>query len=155
MSRVRKCTWMPLCLAGLLCIPPGALLGGAEVADPDARLRTALNQELRERWGVELVALRLTAGGYMIDFRYRVVDPAKAAPIADLTKEAYLIDELTHEVHRVPCPPKVGSLRQSSGELKAGHIYFIIFGNTALNVRSGSEVAIVIGNFRAEHLVVQ
>ena len=144
-----------LCLAGLLAALLGTAALRADTNSPDARLLRTINAGLRERWGVEVSALRLSAGGYMVDFRYKVTDPEKAALLTDLSTKAYLIDEVSGRALTVPTPPKVGSLRQSGSELKTGHIYFMIFSNTDRIVQSGSEVSIVIGEFRAEHLKVR
>ena len=36
---------------------------------------------MKRKWGVEILFLRETAAGYMLEFRYKVLDPAKAAPL--------------------------------------------------------------------------
>ena len=53
--------------------------GGSEAAakpltvdDPEAIART---------WGIRIESLRLSASGYMLDFRYRVVDERRAKPL--------------------------------------------------------------------------
>ncbi|MHC4707039.1 MAG: hypothetical protein ACYS8I_08130 [Planctomycetota bacterium] len=108
-----------------------------------------------ERWGIQICGIRLSAADYMLDFRYRVMDPQKAAPLLDRNVKPYLIDQESGAKLIVPTPPKVGSLRQKSNEPVAGKIYFIMFSNPGRLVRKGNKVAVVIGHFRAESLTVE
>jgi hypothetical protein len=110
---------------------------------------------IKERWGVEVASLRLTAHDRMIDFRYRVTDPVKAATLGDRRNEAYLLDQATGTKLNVPSFPKTGSLRQAPGQLETGRIYFMFFSNPGHLVKSGGKVTIVIGDFRAENLTIQ
>lgn len=110
---------------------------------------------LENKWGVQVVALRRSAGGYMLDFRYKVLDAKKAAPLADRRVKPYLIDEATQARFMVPSPPKVGPLRQAPKNIAAGKNYFILFANPGKVVKPGDLVTVVIGDFKAEHLVVE
>lgn len=109
---------------------------------------------LREQWGIEIVSVRLSAAGYMVDFRYRVVDPAKAGPLFSRQDSPRLIDEASGAMFGVPSPPKAGPLRTMRSP-QAGRIYFILFGNPGAYVKRDSRVTIQIGDFKAEHLVVE
>ena len=117
-----------------------------------AAATTDANQ-LKEKWGVEPVALRLTAADHMIDFRYRVIDPDKAKALLSRDNTPYLIDEASGKVHTVPLT-KLGSLRASSVKPKANRNYVVLFGNTHKVIKKGSLVTVVIGEFRAEHMKV-
>ena len=112
---------------------------------------------IEEQWGIKLLSIRLSAEGYMLDFRYKVIEPDKAAPLQDFKFKPYLIDETSGAKLIVPSPPKVGALRQrvKTGNPIPGRTYFIIFSNTGRLVRSGRKVTVVIGDFKAEHLVVR
>jgi len=110
---------------------------------------------LREQWGVEITSLRLSARGRMVDFRYRVLDPAKAAMLAKREHKPQLIDQATGAILQVPTTPKLGPLRQSATQLIQGKIYFALFANTRCMVKSGNQVTVVIGPFCAENLAVQ
>ena len=110
---------------------------------------------LREQWGVEITSLRLSAHGRMVDFRYRVLDPVKAATLAKREFKPQLIDQATGAILTVPDTPKLGPLRQSAARLIQGKIYFALFANTRCMVKSGSHVTVVIGPLRAENLTVQ
>ena len=110
---------------------------------------------LEDRWGIQIASLRLSAAGRVIDFRYRVLDPQKAALLGDRSLKPVLIDQASHQKLGVPVAPKIGSLRQTSLKLTAGRVYFVLFGNPNHLIKSGSKVTVVIGEFRAENLTVE
>jgi hypothetical protein len=109
---------------------------------------------LRERWGIEVTSLKLTAAGHMVDFRYRVTDPTKALPLFNPKGRPILIDQASGTKLNVPVAPKVGSLRQKTMKPEVGRIYFILFGNTGV-VKEGSKVTLVIGDVKIEDLTVE
>jgi hypothetical protein len=125
---------------------------GARRTEARARQRA----EIESRWGVEVVALRPSAAGRIIDFRYRVIDPAKAAPLVDRTVDAYLVDERRGVTLGVPAG-KVGPLRQTlrSGQPPAGRVLFVLFSNPGGLIQSGDRVTVVMGDFKAKDLRVQ
>jgi len=110
---------------------------------------------LRERWGVEVVGLHVTAAGHLIDFRYRVLDPRKVLPLLDQRERAALIDGASGAVLAVPQAPKIGTLRQNTRNPRAGQVAFALFANPRLLVRAGSKVTVVIGDFKVENLTVR
>jgi len=90
----------------------------------------------------------------MIRFSYRVLDAEKAKGLNDKKAEPYLVDEKAHVKLVVPTMEKVGQLRQSSTP-EAGKAYWMVFSNKGRLVRPGDRVNVVIGNFRANGLMVQ
>lgn len=116
--------------------------------------KKGVSEEVTEQWGIEITSLRMSAGEHMIDFRYRVLDAEKAETLFAPENKPYLIDEASQKVLAVPTTAKVGPLR-TSGDVKEGSIYWMFFGNIPGLVKSGSKVTLVIGDFRAENLVVQ
>ena len=112
--------------------------------------------ELEARYGVEIEGIRLSAGGYMLDFRYRVLDPDKAAALTDHDGEhkPYLHDQASGARLFVPAPAKVGPL-QATGMPKPGRTYFVLFANPGRLVKPGGKVDINIGDFQARDLVVE
>lgn len=115
----------------------------------------AARAKLRELWGIEVTSLHLSAKGRMVDFRYRVLDPDKATLLGDRTVKPTLTDLATGAILRVPSFPKTGSMRQTSTKMEAGRIYFMLFANTGMPVKTGSRVTVTIGDFKAEGLTVQ
>ena len=91
----------------------------------------------------------------MIDFRYKVIDPVKAAKLGKAESKPSLVDEATGTTLLVPKTPKVGPLRQTAEQLDAGKIYWMLFANRGQVVKPGSKVTIAIGDFRVEHLEVE
>lgn len=110
--------------------------------------------EVSAKWGIEILALRRTAGNQMLDFRYRVLDPVKAAPLFGKDVQPYLVDEKTMEKLLVPNPPKVGPLRTTRAP-KADKNYFIMFGNPGEYMKQGSLATIVMGGLKVEHIIVE
>ena len=111
-------------------------------------------QELSEKWGIELVAMRSTAAGHMVDFRYKVLDAEKAAPLFKRQTKPYLIHQQSGKVLAVPNTAKVGALRNSNTP-QNGRTYWMFFGNHHRLVQQGDKVTVAIGDFRATDLVVQ
>jgi len=105
--------------------------------------------------GIEVVAIRLSAGGSMLDFRYRVVDSEKALPIMDRTIKPYLIDEAGGARFGIPSSPKIGPLRQTTRRPEVGRVYWVLFTNLGRYVKLGNRVTVVFGDLRLEHLVVE
>lgn len=109
---------------------------------------------LRERWGVELVAIRLTAHDHMVDFRYRVHDVEKAAPLFKRQTKPRLTHSATGKVLDVPVPAKTGALRTSDPP-QEGRIYWMFFGNAGNLIKRGDRVTVTIGDFKAANLLVE
>jgi hypothetical protein len=136
-----------------------AVLGLADSVVPGAEAPTAQetgdnNAELRDKWGIEITALRRAAAGHMLDFRFRVLDADKAAPLFVRKTKPSLLHENTGLHLVIAAPPKVGALRSSNPPIP-GRIYFMFFGNPNGFVKPGDRVTITIGDFRAENLTVQ
>jgi len=111
---------------------------------------------IEEKWGVKFESLRTSANGNLLDFRYRILDPEKAAYLVDRRNKAYLIDQASGKALSVPTTAKVGPLRQTVryGLPKKDRIYFILFGNHGL-IKPGNKVSVVIGDFKLENLTVE
>ena len=112
---------------------------------------------LEEKYGIAVQSPRLSANGYLVDFRYRVVDPEKALPLVERTNKAYLLHQPSGKALGVPEAPTIGPLRQTAkfGKPEAGRVYFVLFGNESRLVKAGDRVTVAIGEFRAPDLVVQ
>lgn len=122
------------------------------VQETDAKLK--LPRRI-DKLGIEVVAMRLTSAGYMLDFRYRVLDPKKAKPLLDKKIHPQLIDQASGAVMAVPSPPKMGSLRQTPPVAEAGLIYLAIFANPGRFIKAGNKVTVVYGEHKIENLVVE
>lgn len=112
------------------------------------------DRSLEEKFGIKTLSMRTSAGGHMLDFRYRVINAGKASPLFSRKIKPYLIDQESGAKLGVPEAPKIGALRQTRKPV-ADKNYFIIFSNSGKYVKQGSKVTVVIGDFRAENLVVE
>ncbi len=105
-------------------------------------------------WGVDSLRVKYTESGEMIRFSWRVLDPDKAALLNDKKAEPTLIDLQAGVKLVVPEMEKVGKLRQSSTPV-AGMSYWMAFSNSGRRVKRGDRVIVMIGQFRADGLVVE
>jgi hypothetical protein len=90
----------------------------------------------------------------MIRFSYRVIDAGKPKTLIDKKAEPSLIDPQAGVSLVVPALEQVGQLRQS-GTPTAGVSYWMAFSNSGRRVKRGDRVNVVIGQFRANGLVVE
>jgi hypothetical protein len=153
-----------LALAGLLA---GALVQAPGLAQPTVvsnpasavpsptatawRARQSLYY--KRNWGVEIIGVKPVSSGYMLAFKYRVIDPEKAKLLNDRQTRAFLRDEATGNVLSVPAMENVGELRTGAAPV-ADRTYFMIFGNPGKLVKSGSRVSVVAGALHVDGLIV-
>jgi hypothetical protein len=109
---------------------------------------------MKRRWGVEVLFVRQTSAGYMLEFRYKVLDADKAAPLFERQTKPMLTHVETGARMIVPTPAKTGALRNSNAPLE-DHTYWMFFANPGKLVKPGEHVNIEIGDFLAERLVVR
>jgi hypothetical protein len=112
------------------------------------------NTFMKRQWGVEVLFVRQTAAGYMLEFRYKVLDPQKAAALFERQTKPVLTHAETGAKFIVPTPAKTGALRNSNAPLE-GHTYWMFFANPGKFVDQGDLVDIEIGDFLIEGLVVE
>jgi hypothetical protein len=151
----------------------GMLMGAGLVFDLEARAGAAPVQDdelaaqgntsslhprkktyMRREWGIEIVFVRQTSAGYMLEFRYKVIDPEKALPLFERQAKPVLTHAETGAQMVVPTPAKTGALRNSNLP-RAGNTYWMFFANPGKLVEPGDEIAIEIGEFRVAGLVVE
>ena len=77
-------------------------------------------ENLSEKWGIEFSGLFVSAGGNMVDFRFKVIDPAKAAFLANSELVPELLNQNNGTKLIVPNTSDVGPLRQTSRAYVAG-----------------------------------
>jgi len=147
-------------LAGSLILAPGLAQpttvsnSGSGPASPSAadwRARQGLYY--KRNWGVEIIGVKPVSSGYMLSFKYRVLDPEKAKLLNDRQTRAFLRDEATGNVLSVPAMENVGELRTGAAPI-ADRTYFMIFGNPGKLVTSGSRVSVVAGAMHVDGLIV-
>ena len=129
----------------------------AEKSKPDPSISDELASKLADEWGVEVIGINLTSAGYMLDFRFRVIDADKALPLFDHRIKPHVVAERSNIKLPVPMAPKVGAFRPTNRgkNIKGDRTYYMVFGNPDSHVKAGEKVSVVIGDFRAENLTVR
>lgn len=148
---------MPKLLLAAVLFALAPVLAGCSTLNRTGVETMVESSGVEERWGIRVEGLRLTAQGHMCDFRFRVIDAEKAAPLLDRKKPASLLNESTGIITHVPAMPKVGPLRQTVRLSKPaeGRTYFIIFANPGKLIKTGQRATVSIGDFVMPGLVVQ
>jgi hypothetical protein len=101
--------------------------------------------------GIKVTLIAVSASGGMIDFRFQVIDPSKANVvmhdqslypkfIVEDTGETLLMRTLVH--HHI-------------ADLVAGRTYFFLLANANNAVHAGTQLTLVMGNDRVEHIAAQ
>jgi hypothetical protein len=130
--------------------PPAPAVPAAPVVPIKAQNRMAI----RDRWGVEIDGVQITAGGYMLNFRYKVVDAEKAAPLFVRKTKPVLTDEKSGANMQVPVGPTTGAMR-SSNTPQEGRLYFMFFANPGRYLQKYDMVTVTIGEFSVSNIVVK
>lgn len=126
-------------LAALLAAGCAATAGKGAVGDP----------------GIRVESLRLTAADYMLDLRFRVTDPERAAPFFSRKTELQLVEPVSGARFAVPDTPKLGKLRQVARKDMTDRSYFVLFANPGRYLKAGSRVILVAGDTRIGELTVE
>jgi len=130
--------------------PLDPVTAAGELRNWQARVAPAIART----WGVDVLGVHLAGHDWMLNFRYRVVDPDKARVLLDRKVTPYLVDEASGARLAVPAMENVGEMRQTT-RADAGREYFVMFGNANQIVRRGSKVDVVIGAFHADGIIVE
>jgi hypothetical protein len=105
---------------------------------------------LAEQTGVQIEHVSVSGGGGLVDLRFQVVDPDKAAVVHDIATPAAVVDESTGLV--------VNQLlmgHSHTAPFKPGVTYYLVFENPGNLVHRGSDVSVLLGNAQVEHVVVE
>jgi hypothetical protein len=144
---------MVIGLVGILLLGAGAsaALGWWPGQKADVRAGTTLvtADGMAARYGIDVNLIGVTAAGGLIEFRYQVVDPDKA-------------DRMIHNDKLLPIvvvedsgATMVISRPHHASEIKLGATYFFLFANAHDAIHAGSQVTLVMGDSRIEHIKVQ
>src|ERR1035438_2916020 len=158
-----KATLLAGVLAGGILASPAGAQSAAPVVRPAVAATPSTYQPNRFSrraelhygliWGVDELSVKWTESGEVIRFAFRVLDADKAKTLNDKNLEPTLNDPQAGVSLVIPQLEKVGKLRQT-GTPEAGKAYWMAFSNKGRLVKRGDRVSVVIGNFRADGLVV-
>jgi hypothetical protein len=140
-----------------LCLGACANTAPKSAEAPAARpVIAAPSQEQPNALGIRVTGLRVSAGGFMIDLRYRVVDPQLARVLLDKRVPAYLVEEATGMKFGVPNTAKLGRLRAGGqNNIHTDRDYGMLFGNPGSHLKPGAVVTLVAGDIEIPHLTLQ
>lgn len=109
----------------------------------ESKLRTI---DLEKDWGIEQVMLRILAGGYMIEFRYKVLDVDKATVLSSNKVFPRMLSMKSKAKLDVPYGSTVGYLKSNRKFLKLNRNYITMFANENRHMLPGDQVRIVVGD---------
>lgn len=135
--------------------PAGAAVPAAQVAPRylPARFAGRAGAYYKHVWGIEQLVVKEAESGELLRFSWRVVDAERAGVLNDKKIEPTLIAPQRGVSLVVPVLDKIGQMRQTMPP-EAGRAYWMAFSNKGHLIRHGDRVDVVVGNFRAEGLVV-
>ena len=125
------------------------------ITNADSSSIKHINKSKQDKQGIQILSVRTTAAGYMLDFRYKIIDPEKAATFLARKNKPQLKVLKNGIKLLVPSTPKIGPLRQSSLKPKAGKNYFMFFANPGKMVKAGDKVQFTISDFKSRILTVE
>lgn len=124
--------------------------------------------EMESTWGFRIERVSVTAGGGLVDVRYVVTNPERAAQALGASAAGHgdvnddvirnsplLIDESTGIGVLESDMHQMGRVRLKRLDPDAGRAYFILFSNTGSSFDRGDSVTFAIGDQRLEHLRVE
>ena len=150
--KLRPRTWFFLCLWAIFILTQ-LPCSAANVENKSDVSKKELVSSLEQKWGILPLSIQLTAAGQVVDYRYLVVNPDKAAALMKQGDKAYLIDQASGI--QIPASRvKTSPLPQTGAKPIAGKTYPILFVNTGGVIKAESKVTLVIGEFRLEDMVV-
>ena len=124
--------------------------GRVEIDAPAGMDRPILPEaEFEDRVGVRVQTVATSGAGGLLDLRYQVLDPGKAAGVHDEATPPTMVDESTGLV--------VDQLLMGhahTGEFQAGVVYYLVFENPGSLIGPGSSVTVLLGDAQLEHVVV-
>jgi hypothetical protein len=146
--------WRKISLGTALALL-GALASWAIVAErgdggTDLKVVASAQAAFTEATGVQILRVATTAGGGILDLRYRVLDPDKAVVVHDKERPPQIIHEATRQIANRPF------MHHSKGrDLHAAVTYYELLLNPNEVMRPGDAVTVVIGGAKLEHVIVQ
>ena len=134
------------------------LLLGLCLVSGQAAAAAAANFEqidMRNDWGIEPVHLRLTADGFMVEFRYTVLDEEKARILSNRKDLPRLKAFKSTARLGVPFFSTVGYIKSNRRHLKAGKNYTMMFSNEGRHLIRGDRVRVQVGSLESSMLTVE
>ncbi|MEW6402905.1 MAG: hypothetical protein AB1649_13980 [Chloroflexota bacterium] len=106
-------------------------------------------QDLEDEYGIRLTLVGLTAAGGLVDVRYYVIDPVKAAKLAGEDGIMPLVHVEGSDVVLMP------DHHMRTQKLIADRMYFSLIPNAGNVVKRGTSVIVVFGDVAVEPVITQ
>ena len=131
-------------LAGVLLgvLPGSAPAAQAKSSEPVPAIDRAV---LQSRYGIRVDLIAVTAGGGLVDFRFTVLDPAKARP---LLEDHARMPRLLPADGTVPLEVSHGAMH--GVRIRKDATSFLLFPNARRAIHSGTPVSVLFGDVRVE-----
>jgi hypothetical protein len=108
-------------------------------------------QTLEEEYGIRLQLVAITAGGGMVDVRYRILDPDKAVKLIDETDGGIMPMVYVYGSDTM----LMSDMHMRTQKLIANRTYFELIPNTQNAVIRGAVVTVAFGNVALEPMVTK
>jgi hypothetical protein len=130
--------------AGIYLLEPHLFHGHSH----DSEMELISAQELEQRFGLQVTLIGVTAGGGLVDFRFKIVDEQKARLFLSYQENMPMLIPASGDL-------RLGSHGSHSTEYQAGKVYYMLFGNSNGVVRRGDPVSVAFGNLILESIIAQ
>ena len=119
--------------------------------DVESKVSETGVDRLAQELGIKIVSVRLTAGGHMVDLRYRVVNQETFAALIKgrSTLDIRIVDPVTKRILTV-AETDLGKLRSKIAKPRKERVYFTLFDNPGEVIKQGSEITIIVNQIRLE-----
>ncbi len=127
-----------------------ATSGGLSRPPASAGAPIPINPAIESKWGIRVSQVAVTADGGLVDFRFIVLDPDKAAEmLSNVDNLPVLLPDGASVV--------VNSTAQMGAHptLRAGQTYFLLYRNAGGTVRSGDALSVLFGDLKIEHVIAR
>lgn len=111
------------------------------------------NDQLEAQYGVRVTLIGVTAMGGIVDFRYKIVDPAKAAALLHDPENAPVLTAVDSGL--TLSPTQMGSRHHSQMGMKKGTAPFTFYPNVRNAVKAGTPVSVAFGKIKVEPIAAQ
>ena len=110
--------------------------------------------DMEKDWGIQPVHLRISAAGYMMEFRYKVLDVEKALILSDRKYFPSLLSMKSRAKFSVPYGSTVGYLKSNRKFLKQDRNYITMFSNENRHMLPGDRVRIQVKDQMTAELTI-
>lgn len=138
-------------LAALVVVGAVAYMATSGEADIRDGTTVVTRAEMSAQHGVDINLVAVTAAGGLVQLRMQVTDPDKANDVmhGDEDVRPIIVAEDSGATLQMSAPP------HHNDEVDLGAQYFFLLANAGNALHAGSEVTLIIGDARLEHLRVE